>query len=73
VTKSSTAETPQNPMAQAGKMGWVQRWGQGVRASFVGTTDGAQYRIMIEEAIEETTKWTEVRAWSHQLRWDCGG
>jgi len=44
----------------------VNRWGRWVRASFLAATDGAQYRILIEEL----GGWSEVFAWPHQLRWD---
>jgi hypothetical protein len=49
-----------------GRMGWVSRWGKWVRASFVAATDGAQFRILIQEV----TGWNEVFACPHQLRWD---
>jgi hypothetical protein len=36
----------------------VNRWGRWVRASFLAATDGAQYRILIEEL----GGWSEVFA-----------
>jgi len=49
-----------------GRMGWVSRWGQWIRASFLAATDGAQYRMLIQELGE----WSEVLAWPHQIRWE---
>jgi hypothetical protein len=70
VTTDPTIGTPserEEPQPEpAGRMGWVSRWGKWVRASFVAATDGAQYRILIEEL----GGWSEVFAWPHQLRWD---
>jgi hypothetical protein len=67
VTTDPSIETPIEPTAEpTGKMGWVSRWGKWVRASFVAATDGAQFRILIQEV----TGWNEVFAWPHQLRWD---
>ena len=48
-----------------GRMGWVSRCGQWIRASFLAATDGAQYRMLIQELGE----WSEVLAWPHQIRW----
>jgi hypothetical protein len=68
VTKASTIETLPEPSPEpVGRMGWVSRWGQWVRASFLAATDGAQYRILIQEV----SGWNEVFAWPHQLRWDA--
>jgi hypothetical protein len=50
-----------------GRTALVQRWGQWVRASFLAATDGAQYRMLIEEA----TGWTEALAWPDKIRWDA--
>ena len=67
VTTDPSIETPIEPTAEpTGKMGWVSRWGQWIRASFVAATNGAQFRILIQEV----TGWNEVFAWPHQLRWD---
>ena len=71
VTTNPTVEIPIKQMAEpqpkpTGRMGWVQRWGKWVRASFVAATDGCQYRILIEEV----SGWSEVLAFPHQLRWD---
>jgi len=70
VTTDPTIGTPserEEPQPEpTGKMGWVNRWGRWVRASFLAATDGAQYRILIEEL----GGWSEVFAWPHQLRWD---
>jgi hypothetical protein len=49
-----------------GRMGWVSRCGQWIRASFLATTDGAQYRMLIQELGESS----EVLAWPHQIRWE---
>ena len=49
-----------------GRMGWVSRCGQWIRASFLAATDGAQYRMLIQELGE----WSEVLAWPHQIRWE---
>jgi len=71
VTTSPTVETPIEPTPEAqpeplGRMGWVSRWGQWIRASFLAATDGAQYRMLIQELGE----WIEVLAFPHQIRWD---
>ena len=71
VTTNPTVEIPIKQRAEpqpkpTGRMGWVQRWGKWVRASFVAATDGCQYRILIEEV----SGWSEVLAFPHQLRWD---
>jgi len=71
VTTNSTVETPREPTSEPqpeplGRMGWVSRWGQWIRASFLAATDGAQYRILIQELGE----WSEVLAWPHQIRWE---
>jgi hypothetical protein len=71
VTTSPTVETPIEPTPEPqpepiGRMGWVSRWGQWIRASFLAATDGAQYRMLIEELGE----WSEVLAWPHQIRWE---
>lgn len=60
------AETPTTEPPITNLIGWVQRWGQWVRASYVAATEGCQYRILIQELGE----WKEVLAWPHQLRWD---
>jgi hypothetical protein len=71
VTTSPTVETPIEPTPESqpepkGRMGWVSRWGQWIRASFLAATDGAQYRMLIQELGE----WIEVLAFPHQIRWD---
>jgi len=70
VTTDSSIETPIEPTVEPqpeplGRMGWVSRWGQWIRASFLAATDGAQYRMLIQELGE----WSEVLAWPHQIRW----
>ena len=66
VTTDSSIETPIEPQPEPlGRMGWVSRWGQWIRASFLAATDGAQYRMLIQELGE----WREVLAWPHQIRW----
>jgi hypothetical protein len=71
VTTNSTVETPIEPTPEPqpeplGRMGWVSRWGQWIRASFLAATDGAQYRMLIEQLGE----WSEVLAFPHQIRWE---
>jgi hypothetical protein len=71
VTTSPTVETPIEPTPEPqpepkGRMGWVSRWGQWIRASFLAATDGAQYRMLIQELGE----WSEVLAFPHQIRWE---
>lgn len=71
VTTNSTVETPIEPTPEPqpeplGRMGWLSRWGQWIRASFLAATDGAQYRMLIQELGE----WIEVLAFPHQIRWD---
>jgi len=71
VTTNSTLETPIEPTPEPqpepkGRMGWVSRWGQWIRASFLAVTDGAQYRMLIQELGE----WSEVLAFPHQIRWE---
>jgi hypothetical protein len=71
VTTNSTVETPIEPTPERqpepkGRMGWVSRWGQWIRASFLAATDGAQYRMLIEQLGE----WSEVLVWPHQIRWE---
>ena len=48
------------------RMGWARRWGKWVRASFVAATDGAQYRMLIEQV----NGWSEVLAWPENIQWD---
>jgi hypothetical protein len=71
VTTNSTVETPTEPTPEPqpeplGRMGWVSRWGQWIRASFLVATDGAQYRMLIQELGE----WSEVLVFPHQIRWE---
>jgi hypothetical protein len=71
VTTSPTVETPIEPTPEPqpepkGRMGWVSRWGQWIRASFLAATNGAQYRMLIQELGE----WSEVLVWPHQIRWE---
>jgi hypothetical protein len=71
VTTSPTVETPIEPTPEPqpepkGRMGWVSRWGQWIRASFLAATNGAQYRMLIEQLGE----WSEVLVWPHQIRWE---
>jgi hypothetical protein len=71
VTTSPTVETPIEPTPEPqpepiGRMGWVSRWGEWIRASFLAATDGAQYRMLIQELGE----WSEVLAFPHQIRWE---
>jgi hypothetical protein len=71
VTTDSSIETPIEPTVEPqpqplGRMGWVSRWGQWIRASFLAATDGAQYRMLIQKLGE----WSEVLAWPHQIRWE---
>jgi len=71
VTTNSTVETPIEPTPEPqpeplGRMGWVSRWGQWIRASFLAATDGSQYRMLIQELGE----WSELLAFPHQIRWE---
>jgi hypothetical protein len=67
VTTSPTVETPiERTPEPLGRIGWVSRWGQWIRASFLAATDGAQYRMLIQELGE----WSEVLAFPHQIRWE---
>jgi hypothetical protein len=70
VTTDPTIGTPserEEPQPEPlGKMGWVSRWGQWIRASFLAATNGAQYRMLIQELGE----WSEVLAFPHQIRWE---
>ena len=61
-------EATSEPLEPTGRMGWVQRWGKWVRASFLAATDGSQYRILIQEV----EGWSEVLAFSDQTRWEGG-
>lgn len=63
-----SGETEPQPQP-TGKTGWVHRWDKWVRASFLAATDGAQYRMLIEQV----GGWSEVLAWPDKIRWDCGG
>ena len=56
-------ETPPEPI---GRKAWVQRWGEWVRGSFLATTDGAQYRMLIEQV----GGWCETLAWPENIRWE---
>jgi hypothetical protein len=69
VTTNSTITTlPEHTEAQPiGRVGWVPRWGQWVRASFLAVTDGGQYRMLIEKQMGE---WDEVLAWQNKIRWE---
>ena len=69
VTEIETTPEPLEPHPEpVGRMGWVQRWGQWVRASFLAATDGSQYRILIQEV----GGWREVLAFSAKTRWEGG-
>ena len=60
-----TPEPQPTPEPTEGTMGWAKREGRWMRASFVGPTDGRQYRIKIERA----GIWSEVLAWPENLQW----
>ena len=61
------APEPMVPQPEpTGRMGWARRWGTWVRASFLAATDGAQYRMLIEQV----SGWSEVLAWPENIRWD---
>jgi len=71
VTKPEPTPEPVEPQSEPspepiGRMGWVSRWGQWVRASFLAATDGAQYRMLIEQV----GGWGETLAWPEQIRWE---
>ncbi|MEG4191032.1 plasmid replication protein, CyRepA1 family, partial [Microcoleus sp. Pol17_C1] len=65
VTVEPLPEQAEPQTEPIGRTAWVQRWGQWVRGSFLATTDGAQYRMLIEQF----GRWSEVLAWPHQIRW----
>ena len=46
--------------------GWARRFGNWVRACYIGPTDGSQVRIQIWE----NSGWSDVLAWPENLRWD---
>ncbi|MEG4521155.1 MULTISPECIES: plasmid replication protein, CyRepA1 family [unclassified Microcoleus] len=64
---SVTVEPLPEQAERIGRTAWVQRWGQWVRGSFLAATDGAQYRMLIEQL----GGWSEVLAWPHQIRWEA--
>ncbi|MEG4190938.1 plasmid replication protein, CyRepA1 family, partial [Microcoleus sp. Pol17_C1] len=66
VTVEPLPEQAEPQTEPIGRTAWVQRWGQWVRGSFLAATDGAQYRILVEQV----GGWSEVLAWPHQIRWE---
>lgn len=62
-TTPEQSETPPEPI---GRKAWVQRWGGWVRGSFLATTDGAQYWMLIEQV----GGWIETLAWPENIRWE---
>lgn len=67
VTKAEPQPEPEEPQPEPiGRMGWINRWGKWVKASFLGATDGSQYRMLIEQV----GGWSEVLAWSNKIRWE---
>jgi hypothetical protein len=78
IEPSVTKNTPENtaaggvsvetePPTNKDRMGWLWRNGrEWVRAKFLGHTDGAQLRMLIERAGE----WTETLAWPTYIRWE---
>ena len=46
--------------------GWARRFGEWVRACYIGPTDGKQVRIQIWK----NSGWSDVLAWPENLRWD---
>jgi len=68
VTKTEITPEPIEPHPEpTGRMGWVQRWGKWVRASFLAVTDGGQYRMLIEKQMGQ---WDEVLTWQDKIRWE---
>lgn len=66
-TTAGGASAETGPPGSKGRLGWVWRWGrEWVRASFLAATDGAQYRMLIEQA----TGWCEVFAFPENIQWD---
>jgi hypothetical protein len=57
---------PETQPEPPGKTGWVSRWGKWLRCAFLAATDGAQYRVLVEQA----GSWCEVLAFSDMIRWD---
>jgi hypothetical protein len=66
VTAEPLLEQLEKQPEPTGRMGWVSRWGEWVRASFLAATDGCQYRMLIEQV----GGWIEVLAFPHEIRWD---
>jgi len=68
VTTNSSIEIPIEPGTEPiGRSGWISRWGKWVQASFLAATDGAQYRMLIEEI----GGYCEVLAWPDKIQWDA--
>jgi hypothetical protein len=67
IPEQNQQTNPTTPQATQ-RTGWAQRFGQWVRAAYVGPTDGCQLRILIQEK----SGWSEVLAWPENLRWDGG-
>lgn len=67
VTKLEPEPELEPQLEPIGRMGWVNHWGEWVRASFLATTDGAQYRMLIEKVGKV---WDETLADPDQIRWD---
>ena len=68
--KKAASVTESEPIPEpepTGRTGWINRWGQWVRASFLAATDGAQYRMLIQEI----GGWAEVLAWPDKIQWDA--
>jgi len=67
VTPERTPGTTESQPEPIGKMGWINRWGKWVRASFLEVA-GTQYRMLIGE-LENLT---DTLAWPDKIRWDNG-
>jgi hypothetical protein len=65
-SQTEQAERAEPQPEPVGRKAWVKRWGEWVRASFLAATDGAQYRMLIEQA----TGWCEVFAFPENIQWD---
>jgi hypothetical protein len=65
VTPERTPGTTELQPEPIGKMGWINRWGKWVRASFLEVA-GTQYRMLIGE-LENLT---DTLAWPDKIRWD---
>ena len=67
VTPEPTPEPTESQPESVGKMGWINRWGKWVRASFLEVA-GTQYRMLVGEL----GGLTATLAWPDKIRWENG-